>query len=107
MARPAWRQAPPTALPSASLRAATALADSTPSMSQPVSTNRAETSSRQTRRCMAAVGFQPGISAAAGAGLRRAQMGAYGQRPSVQEVRRADAAAAAALQRHQFERAFA
>src|ERR1700761_52576 len=40
MARPPWRQAAPTALPSASTRAAVTDADSSPSWSQPASVDR-------------------------------------------------------------------
>src|ERR1700760_3824064 len=55
IARPAWRQAAPTALPSASWRAAVAVADSMPSWSQPASSTRSGARTKR-RRIMAARG---------------------------------------------------
>src|SRR5215475_13429969 len=63
MARPAWRQAPPMARPSASWRAAAAVADSRPSWSQPARiTSRGTMSSG--RRDMAKPGMDEPLSAA-------------------------------------------
>src|SRR5438034_884788 len=64
MTRPAWRQAPPMALPSASLRAASASAGSMPSFSQPASKAAAQTAVTVKRRFMAGIsaGEAPNLS---------------------------------------------